>query len=591
MNLLFTFFGPNQYLASIITMADTMDRMSTTIGSMTHHALNFSTTSSVFEGFTNDEICCVPSDIWEIKPKLNSCSIHVHEEWAFECLESEVSKCYGPPQEMAKNGRIYRGEIPTSNGSTCVTITFYRTTLLVRVQGSGYAMWVNKILPSLAEHVMAPSSTMAFSTPIQNPSQTAMHTPAKASCVTSPDHCNLHRDFLKTVLKATEEKAKLEKENMMLKDRIQELSDEHSKLNQKLTEKEVQIECMMARVAEVDLLEFESASNLKLLEATEAKFAEERKHLLQQIQDLTNNDQATPASPIIQSPPTYSEVLQWSTVKSKGHPSKPAGVKPVTTCKTANRFAVLSDKASNDSASPSSADSSPTAAPPATPNRMSAKKASQGAPPHKSSAEAHSQPLVVILGDSISKRINGQRLSRSAQVKNFSVGGRKIEQVQEDIIKHGADISEADSLILHVGTNNLTKDSVGEIRTKVHQLCDTVKAHAPRHCEIALSSVIMRRDDPTLTSKVEQVNQILSSICDANRWTYINNHAVQDLTRDNLHPNDKGLSFLARNFQDFLRCAHPSLFRHARELRYKQCPARNHFPPWITYLRSGLALR
>ena len=47
-------------------MTESMDRMSTTIGSMTHHALNFSTSSSVFEGFTNDEICCVPSDIWKL---------------------------------------------------------------------------------------------------------------------------------------------------------------------------------------------------------------------------------------------------------------------------------------------------------------------------------------------------------------------------------------------------------------------------------------------------------------------------------------------------------------------------------------------
>ena len=366
-----------------------MDRMSTTMDSMTHHDLNFST-SSVFEGFTNDEICCVPSNIWEIKPKLNSCSIHVHEEQAFDSLESQVNKSYGPPQEMAKNGRIYRGEIPTSNGSTCVTITFYRTTLLVRVQGSGYAMWINKILPSLAENVMAPS-TKSFSTPIQNSSPTATHTPANASCATSPDHCNLHRDFLKTVLKATEEKAKLERENMLLKDRIQELSDEHSKLNQKLTEKEIQIECMMARVTEVDLLEFESASNLKLLEATEARFAEERKHLLQQIQDLANKAQSTPssppASPVRHSPPTYSEVLQWSTVKSKRHSSTPIGVKPVT---TSNRFAILSDEDSGSSP-PSSTDSLPPT--PVAPHHKRTRKTTTAAPPNNPPSAKQSPSL------------------------------------------------------------------------------------------------------------------------------------------------------------------------------------------------------
>ena len=147
---------------------------------------------------------------------MNSCTIQVHEEQAFDSLEAKVNKSYGSPQEMANNGRIYRGEIPTSNGSTCVTITFYKTTLKVRVQGSGYAMWVNKILPSLVDNVMMTPSSMTFSTPIHNSLRTATHTQANGSCDTS-DHCSLHRDFLKTVLNATEVKAKLEKEMPCLK--------------------------------------------------------------------------------------------------------------------------------------------------------------------------------------------------------------------------------------------------------------------------------------------------------------------------------------------------------------------------------------
>ena len=542
-------------------MTESMDRMSTTIGSMTHHALNFSTSSSVFEGFTNDDICCVPSDIWEIMPRMNSCTIHVHEEQAFDSLEAKVNKSYGSPQEMAN---IYRGEIPISNGSTCVTITFYKTTFKVRVQGSGYAMWVNKILPSLVDNVMMTPSSMTFSTPIHNSLRIATHTQANDSCDTS-DHCSLHRDFLKTVLNATEVKAKLEKENAMLKDRIHELSDDNSKLNQKLTEKEIQLESMMARVAEVDLLEFESASNLKMLEATEARFAKERKHFLQQIQDLTNKDQPSPSSPACTSPPTYSEVLQWSTVKSKRHSNTPTNVKPAVTT-TSNRFAVLSDEDS-ESSPLSSTDSSPP--PPDAPNHNRTRKPTPAAaPPHNPPSAKRSKPQVVILGDS--ERIDGQHLSRSAQVMNFSVGGRKVEQVCDDVIKHKAHIAEADSLIFHVGTNDLERDNVGELNAKIHKLCKMIKAHAPRQCEVALSSVVNRRDNPSLASKVKQVNQILSNVCDTNRWTYIDNDAVRDLTRDNLHPNDKGLSFLARNFQDFVRCAHPSLFRRAPRQRYQQ---------------------
>ena len=49
-----------------------------------------------------------------------------------------------------------------------------------------------------------------------------------------------------------------------------------SKLFNAITEKTVQIEMMMSRITEVNLLEFELDCNLKLLEATQAKFAEER---------------------------------------------------------------------------------------------------------------------------------------------------------------------------------------------------------------------------------------------------------------------------------------------------------------------------
>ena len=79
----------------------------------------------------------------------------------------------------------------------------------------------------------------------------------------------------------------MEKENSMLRDRVSELSDANAKLHNLLTEKQVQIEMMMTRITDVELLEFESSCNLKLLEATEAKFAAERQQLLLQIQDLT----------------------------------------------------------------------------------------------------------------------------------------------------------------------------------------------------------------------------------------------------------------------------------------------------------------
>ena len=231
-----------------------------------------------------------------------------------------------------------------------------------------------------------------------------MHTQANDSCDTS-DHCSLHRDFLTTVLNATEVKAKLEKENAMLKDRIQELSDDNSKLNQKLTEKEIQLESMMARVAEVDLLEFKSASNLKLLEATEARFAEERKHFRQQIHDLTNKDQPSPSSQeskdgmpasTADSPPvpSYSDVVRWSKVP----PRRCASAKPVQTSPvpTSNRFAELNVEESvhEESATKNAQESSSPPKPPATQTGVHQAKDSK----FKRGSE---KPKIHLFGDSI----------------------------------------------------------------------------------------------------------------------------------------------------------------------------------------------
>ena len=237
--------------------------------------------SSVFYGFTNEEIDYVSSDVWKIVPKLNSCSILIHHEETFDILESQVCSLYGSPQLMGNNGHIYRGDLSTVSGNNIgVTLTFYKTTLLVRVQGSGYAMFINKVLPTLAakiqrNQVTTPSKSSqedlclsSHSTPCPRPRRIVTSTPGNLS-----EHCQLHKEFLQTVLQANEQRAIAEKENTMLKDRIAELNDQSTQLQSQLTEERTKLELMMARVAEVEVIEFESACNLKLLETTEARFA------------------------------------------------------------------------------------------------------------------------------------------------------------------------------------------------------------------------------------------------------------------------------------------------------------------------------
>ena len=138
-----------------------------------------------------------------------------------------------------------------------------------------------------------------------------------------------------------------ERENQMLKDRIIELPNENKELQTQLIEKASQMDLLMTRVVEVDLIAFESDCNLKLLKAMEAKFAKERQQLLQQIKDLYNRVKSPEESKdctsakTASSPPvfSYSDVLKWSKNPSRrstaGKPTQPS---PVL---TSNRFAEL----------------------------------------------------------------------------------------------------------------------------------------------------------------------------------------------------------------------------------------------------------
>ena len=82
-------------------------------------------------------------------------------------------------------------------------------------------------------------------------------------------------------------------------------------------------------------------------------------------------------------------------------------------------------------------------------------------------------PRVMSFGDSIGKRIDSQHLSRRADVKNLCVGGCKIERVSQDIKE--SNLANVDTVITHVGTNNLVTDSVDSIMRKFDDMSDTLK--------------------------------------------------------------------------------------------------------------------
>ena len=362
----------------------------------------------------------------------------------------------------------------------------------------------------------------------------------------------------------------MEKENQILKDSVTELKKENTTLHDTIIEKEIQLQQCMNRASDMD---FALQSDKKLLEAERVAFSKERENLLQQIQDLTS--QINPSSKNV----TYSEALskdnwpslpnstestEWQRVEqtsprtNKTQATKPA---PIT---VSNRFSSLvTEEVDVDNNSPKPTPSN---------NKEPA------SPRHSTKNTKSNGPHLVILGDSIGCRIDGKKLSRKCNVTNLCVGGRRIEQVCDDISENNLDT--ATSVIVHVGTNNLNRDSDNSLKTKYKKLCDTIKSNVPKDCEVALSSIVTRKDN--LSNRVDAANTIISDFCELNKWTFIDNHKVEHLCRDNLHPNAKGMSYIARNYQDFLRCVHPTLFHYNHNARKDL----NSVPNWVRYLAT-----
>ena len=161
---------------------------------------------------------------------------------------------------------------------------------------------------------------------------------------------------------------------------------------------------------------------------------------------------------------------------------------------------------------------------------------------------------VVILGDSIVKNIIGPKLSsQDANVKVLPFSGAKAGDMSDyasPTLK-----TKPDSIILHVGTNNLkSKDSPDRIQTKVSELAKEIKSKCPQ-TKLAISSIIKRDDDKSLNSKIDKLNSGLQSMCQSNNFDFISNDniGVEHLNNSKLHLNKKGSALLASNFRRYIR--------------------------------------
>ena len=132
-----------------------------------------------------------------------------------------------------------------------------------------------------------------------------------------------------------------------------------------------------------------------------------------------------------------------------------------------------------------------------------------------------------------------------------SYSGSTTSDLQWHIIPTLVD-QQPDSVIINIGTNNLTKkrnQTEEDICNDIYKLVDQCKSHGVN--EVYISGLTCR---PNFQTKVNTINSILQRNADYHGFIYIDNNNIKRnlLWKDNLHLTEQGTILLARNFLDKL---------------------------------------
>ena len=106
----------------------------------------------------------------------------------------------------------------------------------------------------------------------------------------------------------------------------------------------------------------------------------------------------------------------------------------------------------------------------------------------------------------------------------------------------------SDLLLVHSGTNNISKESYATVNQRLERLETNIKHKKLRN--VCLSSIVYRNNQ-FLDSKIRMVNNHIRSICARNKWSYIDNDNIDEscLSADSLHLNKNGLERMCVNFK------------------------------------------
>ena len=125
-----------------------------------------------------------------------------------------------------------------------------------------------------------------------------------------------------------------------------------------------------------------------------------------------------------------------------------------------------------------------------------------------------------------------------------------IDEVQQQGMKHDIkgclEDNSPDSIILHVGTNNLkNKESVEDIANDIMDIAIFIRNEKTN---VFVSGLTVRND--RLNDKGKNVNSLLKRRCDEEKICFVDNTNINVgmLNNSGLHLNERGTTRLVNNF-------------------------------------------
>ena len=152
------------------------------------------------------------------------------------------------------------------------------------------------------------------------------------------------------------------------------------------------------------------------------------------------------------------------------------------------------------------------------------------------------------------KHIDGNKIGRAARGKaiSHSYSGATVNRLAKKFDENHAEKEQYNTIILHVGTNDLVREEPKKVAADMENLINKAKAHTNK---LAVSGVIKRYDGKVNNHKIDQYNKLVNDLCSKHKITFINNSCIGKslLNRSNLHLNRDGDKALGSSFCTYLK--------------------------------------